>query len=159
LDVSDTVTLGASRVVGRFDSTSLTTICSGGLMARKNSPKIPPASRRASLKISGGAWQVQTAKARFSELFRRARTEGPQIITRQGKESVVMMPLEQFDQIIARARQPKSLVQFFRQSPLAGLELEFERDQDRGRDVHICADFFSTQTAFPSWYGLSQSRE
>ena len=34
----------------------------------------------------GTEWQVQTAKARFSEVFRRARTEGPQLIIRQGKE-------------------------------------------------------------------------
>ncbi|MGO9261663.1 MAG: hypothetical protein ACLQU1_35970 [Bryobacteraceae bacterium] len=31
----------------------------------------------------------------------------------------------------------KSLVQFFRESPLVGLELEFERDRDTGRDVDL----------------------
>ncbi len=36
-------------------------------------------------------WQVQTAKAQFSEVFRRARAVGPQHITRQGKEGVVMI--------------------------------------------------------------------
>lgn len=41
-----------------------------------------------------GAWQVQTAKARFSEVFRLARTKGPQRITRQGRESVVMVAEE-----------------------------------------------------------------
>ena len=64
-------------------------------------------------------WQLQTAKARFSELFRRARTEGPQVVTRQGKEQVVVLPAEQFAQLTKRARQPKSLVQFFAESPLA----------------------------------------
>jgi hypothetical protein len=34
-------------------------------------------------------------------------------------------------------RPRKSLVQFFRESPLVGLELEFERDQDTGRDVTL----------------------
>ena len=82
-------------------------------------------------------WQVQTAKARFSEVFRLARTEGPQLITRQGKDAVVMMPAEQFDQLIARARQPKSLVQFFRESPLVGLELDFERNRDIGRKIEL----------------------
>src|SRR5437016_4756796 len=43
-----------------------------------------------------------------------------------------MMPAEQFDRLVARSRQPKSLVQFFRQSPLVRLELDFERDKDRG---------------------------
>lgn len=83
------------------------------------------------------SWQVQTAKARFSELFRRARTEGPQRIRRQGKEGVVMMAEEKFDQLTARSRQPKSLVQFFRESPLVGLDLDFERDRDPGRDVEL----------------------
>jgi len=78
---------------------------------------------------SSRTWQVQTAKARFSELFRLARTEGPQLITKQGKEGVVMIPVEQFEQLTGRARQPKSLVQFFRESPLVGVELDLERDR------------------------------
>ena len=96
---------------------------------------MPKSSHR--LKTAGQPWQLQTAKARFSELFRKARTEGPQLITRQGKEGVVMMPVEQFDRLARRARQPRSLVQFFRESPLVGLELDFERDKDTGRDVHL----------------------
>ena len=83
------------------------------------------------------SWQVQTAKARFSEVFRRARSEGPQHITRQGKEAVVMISEEQFEELTARSRQPKSLVQFFRRSPLVGLNLDFERDRDPGRDVDL----------------------
>jgi prevent-host-death family protein len=82
-------------------------------------------------------WQLQTAKARFSEVFRLTRTEGPQRITRQGKEAVVMIPAEQFEQLIVRSGQPQSLVEFFRQSPLVGLELDFERDRDTGRDVEL----------------------
>ena len=87
--------------------------------------------------INGLPWQVQTAKARFSELFRLARTQGPQLIMRQKKEAVVMLPAEQFDLLVARAHQPKSLVQFFRDSPLVGLDLEFERSSDTGRDIEL----------------------
>ncbi len=82
-------------------------------------------------------WQLQDAKAKFSEVFRLARTEGPQLITRQGKDGVIMLPVEQYDQLVNRSRQPKSLVQFFRESPLVGLELEFERDKDPGRDIEL----------------------
>jgi len=82
-------------------------------------------------------WQLQTAKARFSEVFRRAREEGPQLVTRQGKEGVVILPLEDFDQLVDRARKPKSLVRFFAESPLVGLELNLERDADTGRDVKL----------------------
>ena len=75
-------------------------------------------------------WQLQMAKARFSELFRCARSEGPQLITRQGKEGVVMISEEQYDQLVGRSYQPKSLVRFFRESPLGGVELDLERAKD-----------------------------
>jgi antitoxin Phd len=80
---------------------------------------------------------VQTAKARFSEVFRLARTEGPQHITRQGKEGVVMISDEQYDRLVGKSRQPKSIVQFFRESPLVGIELNLERDKDTGREIEL----------------------
>jgi len=104
-------------------------------MKRPSAKMFPAGAKR--VKLPRHTWQVQTAKARFSEVFRLARTEGPQLITRQGKEGVVMMPVEQFDQLVVRARQPKSLVQFFRESPLVGLKLNFEREKDPGRDVEL----------------------
>jgi prevent-host-death family protein len=95
------------------------------------------ATKTGNLKIAGQSWQIQTAKARFSEVFRRARTEGPQRITRQGKEGVVMISDEQYDQLVGRSHQPKSLVQFFRESPLVGVELDLEREKDAGRDIEL----------------------
>lgn len=83
------------------------------------------------------SWQIQSAKARFSEVFRRARTEGPQRITRQGKESVVMVAEEQYDRLVGKSHQPESLVEFFRQSPLVGVDLDLERDRDAGRDIDL----------------------
>jgi antitoxin Phd len=91
--------------------------------------------KRARPRTGGHAWQVQTAKAKFSEVFRLARTEGPQRITRQGKEGVVMISDEQYDRLMVKSRQPESIVQFLRQSPLAGVELDLQRDKDTGRDV------------------------
>lgn len=88
-------------------------------------------------KMAGTAWQVQTAKARFSEVFRRARSEGPQRITRQGKEGVVVIADEDYEKLVGKSHQPKSLWEFFRQSPLVGLELEFERDRDTGREIEL----------------------
>jgi antitoxin Phd len=82
-------------------------------------------------------WQLQTAKAQFSELFRRARTEGPQVVTRQGKEQVVVLPAEQFAQLTKRARQRKSLLRFFAESPLASVTLDFSRDLDSGREIKL----------------------
>ena len=57
---------------------------------KKRRPAKQPAAR----------WQLQTAKARFSEVFRRARSEGPQWITRQGREAVPMLPAEEFERAL-----------------------------------------------------------
>jgi prevent-host-death family protein len=92
---------------------------------------------RTKLKNGPPSWQLQTAKAQFSELFRRARAEGPQYVTRGGKEAVVIMPAEEFDRLLARARQPKELVDFFARSPLAGAGLDLERKPDYGRAIKL----------------------
>src|SRR6266700_1649199 len=84
-----------------------------------------------------GAWQIHTAKARFSEVFRLARSEGPQRISRQGKEAVVMISDEQYDRFMLKSRRPKSIVQFFRESPLVGVSLDLERDRDTGRAIEL----------------------
>jgi antitoxin Phd len=86
---------------------------------------------------SSRRWQLQTAKAQFSEVFRRARSEGPQYVTRQGKEAVVIVPAEEFERLIAPAHQPRSLVKFFAQSPLAGAGLNLDRKPDYGRKVEL----------------------
>ena len=92
---------------------------------------------RAGKLLPPDAWQVQSAKARFSEVFRRARSEGPQRITRQGKEGVVMVAEEQYDRLVGKSRQPKNIVDFFRQSPLMGLKLKLKRDRSPARKVDL----------------------
>lgn len=104
--------------------------------SRKQNRSLSPA-KTSNSKAPTSSWQVQTAKACFSEVFRRARTEGPQIITRQGTEAVVMISHERYDQLVSKPRQPKSLVQFFRESPLVGVKLNFERARDEGREIEL----------------------
>ena len=88
-------------------------------------------------KLARRPWQLQTAKAKFSELFRRARSEGPQWVTRQDKEAVVVLPAEEFERLKARSRQPKNLVEFFAESPLAEIAIDLEREPDYGRTVEL----------------------
>ena len=95
---------------------------------------LPKSSQRSSSKKR---WQLQTAKARFSELFRRARAEGPQWVTRQDKEAVVVLRAEEFERLLARARQPENLVDFFAQSPLAKFPIDLQRKPDYGRTVEL----------------------
>lgn len=99
-------------------------------MKKKSKPQIAPGS-------SKRTWQLQTAKARFSELFRKARVEGPQWVTKQGKDAVVVIAAEEFKQLQARSRQPESLVEFFAKSPLAGANLDLDRRPDYGREVDL----------------------
>jgi prevent-host-death family protein len=81
-------------------------------------------------------WQVQTAKARFSELFRRVRTEGPQRVTRQGKEAVVVITAEEYDKLTSPSGR-KSLWEVLRESPLVGLEMDFKRNKSLSRDIKL----------------------
>jgi antitoxin Phd len=96
-----------------------------------------PSVRKGRPKASRKSWQLQTAKARFSELFRRARSEGPQWVTRQGKEAVVVLPAEEFELLQARSKQPASLVQFFAESPLATAGADLERKREYPRVVEL----------------------
>jgi prevent-host-death family protein len=95
-------------------------------------------------KASGGKgkpalreWQLQEAKARFSELFRLARERGPQRVTKHGREAVVILPAEEY----ARRAQPEahtgSLAEFFAASPLRGSGIDLRRPRDLGRDVKL----------------------
>jgi len=82
----------------------------------------------------GSEWKLQDAKSRFSELFDRAITEGAQVVSRRGKQKVVVVSKEEYD----RLTQPEgSLSEFLLNSPLAGTELNLERVRDLPRSVEI----------------------
>ncbi len=44
--------------------------------------------------MADGVWSVAEAKAKLSEVIERARTEGPQHVTRNGKDAVVVVSAE-----------------------------------------------------------------
>lgn len=79
-------------------------------------------------------WQIQEAKNRLSELVRKARSEGPQVITLHGQDAVVVLAASEYKSL---APQRGSLVEFLRKSPLAGVDLELSRSRDTGRDVKL----------------------
>ena len=82
----------------------------------------------------GQSWQLQDAKNKFSNLVERARKEGPQIVTKHGKETVVVMSVEDYKKL---RKLPEDLAAFMQKSPLAGVELDIERDKQPPRDVTI----------------------
>lgn len=78
-------------------------------------------------------WQVQEVKTRLSEVIERARTEGPQTITRHGAERAVVLSIEAYRALVAR--QPDFKVYLF-----GGPKVEdfaIERDRDTGRAVEF----------------------
>jgi len=79
-------------------------------------------------------WQLQEAKNRLSELVRRARDEGPQVITLHGRDAAVVVSARDYART---ARRKESLAEFVRRSPLAGVRLEVGRSRDTGRPVKL----------------------
>lgn len=79
------------------------------------------------------AWTVAKAKARLSEVIERAQTQ-PQMITRNGTPSVVMVSVEEWNRKSARQG---SLARFLMSSPLAGSVLDDARLDDSPRDLML----------------------
>lgn len=48
-----------------------------------------------------------------------------------------MLPAEDFEALTARAKQPKSFMQFLAESPLVGSGINLEREEDFGREVYL----------------------
>ena len=76
-------------------------------------------------------WQLQEAKARLSEVIRKASKEGPQSITMRGEPTAVVISKDEYE----RLKQPKEdFAAFMRKSPLYGLELDLKREQTLTRE-------------------------
>lgn len=80
-------------------------------------------------------WQMQEAKARLSEVVKKAEHEGPQDITLHGRSVAVMLSRETFDRLAGTG---ESLVTFMHRSPLYGLEdVRLDRDTTSTREVAL----------------------
>ncbi len=81
-----------------------------------------------------GKWQLQEAKARLSEVIKKAAREGPQRITVHGDPAAVLISTKEYE----RLKRPKgSFVKFMRSSPLYGLELNLGREQTLTREAEV----------------------
>lgn len=88
-------------------------------------------------------WTLESAKNGFSEVVRRALSDGPQVVVRgrRQEDAVVIVRLRDYEQLVA----PRNTVDFLRASPLAaaiaagsyGSTDPFARDRDMGRDVEF----------------------
>jgi prevent-host-death family protein len=73
-------------------------------------------------------WQLHEARNKLSEVIALALDQGPQVITRRGEKTVVILSYSEYEKL----RKPQSkLSEFFHNSPLAGLDLEHDKSLPR----------------------------
>jgi len=81
-------------------------------------------------------WQVQTAKQRFSELVERAVSEGPQIVTKHGRETVVVVEIGEFRRLSERSSDGLTFKEFLLSIPTTD-DLVIERSKDLPREIDL----------------------
>lgn len=76
-------------------------------------------------------WQIQEARNKLSKVIEEALRSGPQIITRRGEKTAVLLSFEEYRRLVLFQ---KKLSQFFRESPLVEVDLDLERDKSPLRE-------------------------
>jgi prevent-host-death family protein len=79
-------------------------------------------------------WTVAEAKAKLSEVIEKARSGGPQTITRNGRTAVVVVAAEEWQR---KTRRAGNLAEFFAVSPLRGSAMRTRRRRDRPRKADL----------------------
>ena len=96
--------------------------------------KQPKSRRQMRGRRQPGHWLLQDAKARFSELVRRVRSEGPQHVTVHGRDEVVVIAAEEFRRLKGEPT-GKALIAAMQASPYPDIGLEPERAPMPVRDI------------------------
>jgi antitoxin Phd len=79
-------------------------------------------------------WQLQEAKARFSELVNEVIEDGYHTITKNGQPVVVVISQKEFEKFQSPE---KSLSEFLLESPFSQSELDIQREKDLGREIDL----------------------
>ena len=82
------------------------------------------------------AWKLEDAKARFSEVVRRARGGAPQWVTVHGQEAVVVLSVADFERLTAVRRHP-TLHSLLSEGPLSDLDLDIPGVRSPVRHVEL----------------------
>ena len=80
------------------------------------------------------AWTVAQAKAKFSEVIDKARSLGPQTITRNGRKAAVIVAADEWER---KTRRKGNLAEFFASSPLRRSGLKIDRQRGGIRKVGL----------------------
>ena len=84
--------------------------------------------------MSIGIWTVAEAKAKLSEVIDKARSNGPQAITKHGRTAVVVVSAEEWER---KTHRSGNLAEFFAESPLRGSGLRAPRTMDSPRKIEL----------------------
>ncbi|HEY2137064.1 MAG TPA: type II toxin-antitoxin system Phd/YefM family antitoxin [Xanthobacteraceae bacterium] len=83
-----------------------------------------------------GRWPLQDAKARFSELVRRVRRDGPQHVTVHGRDEVVIISAEEFRRLNGELK-GDALIAAMQASPFRDIDIEPKRDRMPVREIDL----------------------
>jgi prevent-host-death family protein len=84
--------------------------------------------------MAAQTWTVAEAKAKFSEVIERAKSEGPQTITRNGRTAAVVVAAEEWQR---KTKRRGNLAEFFAASPLRASGLKVRRLKERPRKIGL----------------------
>lgn len=79
-------------------------------------------------------WQLQEAKAKFSQLIEETKIYDHQTITKNGEPVAVIMSKKEFDKL---TRSKTLLLDFFKAAPFQDFDLDLKRSQDLSRDLEL----------------------
>lgn len=79
-------------------------------------------------------WQLQEAKAKFSQLIDEVIEDGYHTITRNGQPVAIVISKKDFEKYL---RSKDTLIDFFMRAPFPDIDLEITRDKDTGRDIDL----------------------
>ena len=87
--------------------------------------------------MDSGTWQLQEAKARFSELVKRARRDGPQHVKVRGEPAVVVISEEEFTRLNSSRQTMVDHILDGPPWPDDVVDAINARSQDTGRDIEF----------------------
>jgi len=106
-------------------------------LARQKSKLAKQVKGRRRQRVTGpGRWLLQDAKARFSELVRRVRSEGPQHVTVHGRDEVVVIAVDEFRRLKGDPT-GETLIAAMQASPSRDLPIEPKRSRFPVREIRL----------------------
>lgn len=99
----------------------------------QSAPGVTRKRRRTAPKERRGYWLLQDAKARFSELVRKVRSEGPQHVTVHGRDEVVVVSAEEFRRLKGSVS-GEALITAMQASPFRNIDIAPKRGSMPVRD-------------------------